>query len=54
MGASLASMLAVVVLALAVAWLVMAIWIKGGPQPVHRIVIVIPAPQLPATARPRA
>jgi len=42
------------VLALALAaWIIMAIWKKGGPQPVHDIVIALPAPQMPpATGRP--
>jgi hypothetical protein len=33
----------ILVVALAV-WVLMIIWTKGGPQPVHEIVIAIPAP----------
>ncbi len=47
--------LAVIVLALAlVVWAFMVVWIKGGPKPVHRIVIAIPAPHMPALAGRRA
>jgi hypothetical protein len=50
---------AAVILALALAlalvgWAFMVIWTKGGPQPVHEIVIAIPAPQMPPAAGGRA
>ncbi len=48
-------MLAVLIPAVVLfAWAFMVIWTKGGPQPVHRIVIAIPAPQMPAMAGRRA
>jgi hypothetical protein len=42
------------VVAALVGWAFMIIWSKGGPQPVHRIVIAIPAPQMPALAGRRS
>jgi hypothetical protein len=33
----------------AIACAFLVVWVKGGPQPVHEIVIAIPAPQMPAT-----
>ncbi len=54
-AAPLLTGLVMVILAVAlVGWAVMVIWIKGGPQPVHKIVIAIPAPQMPAFAGRRA
>jgi hypothetical protein len=32
------------------AGLLVMLWAKGGPQPLHEIVIALPAPQTPATA----
>ncbi len=53
--ARLLTMLAVLIPAVVLfAWAFMVIWTKGGPQPVHRIVIAIPAPQMPAMAGRRA
>jgi hypothetical protein len=51
--APLLTAIAAALLALAVlAGLFMVIWIKGGPQPVHEIVIAIPAPLIhPAPGR---
>lgn len=45
---------AAVLLAVLAAWVLTIIWTKGGPQPVHEIVIAIPAPQVPAPAGRRA
>jgi hypothetical protein len=54
-AAPLLTGLAMVILAVAlVGWAVMIVWKKGGPQPVHSIVIAIPAPQMPAIAGRRA
>lgn len=37
--------MAVLVLALVLAaWVSIVVWAKGGPQPVHAIVVALPAP----------
>ncbi|MDP9056075.1 MAG: hypothetical protein M3N34_01895 [Pseudomonadota bacterium] len=36
---------AAVLVAVLAAWALMVIWKRGGPQPVHEIVIAIPAPR---------
>jgi hypothetical protein len=50
----LAAVILVLVLAFALARVFVVIWAKGGPQPVHQIVIAIPAPQMPPAAGRRA